>query len=126
MDPVAPGILLGLVNTIVIAIGLAVAVPSRSLGASIVMFGFIPGMLIGAFIGGIAGLIAKHPPWVRIVLLTPIPVAFVVVMANMLQLGTAGNLTAIPTLVAVLLLESWSRIPAAGVELPRARAATRS
>ena len=126
MDPVVPGILLGLANTVVIAFGLALAVPSRSLGLSIVVVGFIPGMLLGAFVGGIAGLTARNPAWVRVILLAPLPVAFVVVMASALRLGSAGELTVIPTLVAVLLLESWSRAPAPGPDLPRARAATRS
>ncbi|HUS31719.1 MAG TPA: hypothetical protein VMZ53_24625 [Kofleriaceae bacterium] len=108
-DPIALAILLGLANTIVIAFGLAVAIPERGVAGAIFIFGFIPGMMIGAIEGGIARLTARTPPWVRLILLTPIPVGFVLLMATSLHFRASSTGAAIPTLVAVLILERHSR-----------------
>jgi len=110
-DPVAAGILLGLANTLMCAIGIAIAEPSKELGGVIMMFGFLPGMLIGALEGGIASLLRRSPPWVRVVLLAPIPVGFVFTMASALMLHAEGAVygPCILTFVAVLVLERASR-----------------
>jgi uncharacterized membrane protein len=118
MDPVANGILLGLANTVVIAVGLSYAVPSRDMAPAVIMFGFMPGMLLGALVGGIAGLTAKHPSWVRLLLLAPIPMGFVYAMATGLVLGASIYGALIPTAVAVLIMERSTR---AGALVPRAR-----
>lgn len=108
-DPVAAGILLGLANTIVCAIGLSVVVPDRDLGPAIVMFGFLPAMLIGALEGGIARATRESPRWVRLILLAPIPLGFVLFMADGL-FGSRAYGVAIPTVVAMLILERVSRV----------------
>jgi hypothetical protein len=109
VDPVASGLLLGLVNLVVIALGRAIGVPTRDLGGAIVLFGFFPAIMIGALSGGIALLTDRAPSWVRLILMTPIPLAFVYVGARGLRLGSTGYGALIPTVVAVLLLERWSR-----------------
>lgn len=118
MDPIAKGILLGIANTIVIAVGLGTAFSTRDMAGPIMIFGCMPAMLMGAFEGGIADWTARNPPWVRLLILTPIPIGFVWVMANALRLGTVGDLACIPTLVAVLVLEKTSRTQPL---VPRAR-----
>lgn len=118
-DPVAAGILLGLANTVMCAVGLAIAEPSRELGGAIVVFGFLPGMLIGAFEGGLARLTRHSPPWLRVVLLAPIPLGFVYVLASALMLHAPAYGPCIPTFVAVLLLERVTRTKAL---VPRVRA----
>ena len=109
MDPITSGLLLGLANMIVIAIGFAIGIPSRDLGGAIVMFGFFPAMMIGGLCGGIALLTDRAPAWVRMVLMLPVPLGFVYVGARGLQLGSTGYGALIPTFIAVLLLERWSR-----------------
>ena len=118
MDPIAKGILLGMANTIVIALGLGTAFSTRDIAGPIMIFGMIPAMLIGAFEGGLADWTTRTPPWVRMLLLAPLPVGFVWVMANALRLGTIGDAACIPTFVAVLILEKTSR---AEVLVPTAR-----
>jgi hypothetical protein len=107
-DPVAAGILLGLANTLVCAVGLSVVEPSRDLGVAIMVFGFLPAMLIGALEGGIARLTRTGPRWVRLLLLAPIPLLFVLVLADGL-FGSRAYGVAIPTVVAMLILERSSR-----------------
>jgi hypothetical protein len=119
MDAVPTGMLLGLANTIVIAVGLSYAVPSRDMAPAVIMFGFIPAMLLGSLSGAIAGLTAKHPRWVRLLLIAPIPMGFVYVMAKGLILGASVYGALIPTAVAVLVLERSTRVEK--ILVPRAR-----
>ena len=109
MDPIAKGILLGIANTIVIAVGLGTAFSTRDIAGPIMIFGCMPAMLIGALEGGLADWTARNPPWVRLLVLTPMPIGFVWVMANALRLGAIGDAACIPTLVAVVILEKTSR-----------------
>jgi hypothetical protein len=118
MDPVATGVLLAMANTVVIAVGLGTAFSTRDIAGPIMIFGLIPGMLIGAFDGGLAAWTTRFPRWVRLLVLTPIPVGFVWVMATALRLGSIGDAACIPTFVAVLILEKSSR---AEVLVPSAR-----
>lgn len=120
----ASGLLLALANTIVIALGLAIAVPSRDVTGAIVVIGLLPAFLIGGLTGGIATLTDRSPKWVRLCLMAPIPLTFVFVGASGLRLGPAGEAAMIPTLVAVLLLERWSRRPEEA-QLPLARSTLR-
>lgn len=108
MDPIASGILLGIANTLVVAVGLSFAIPDHDVGPAIAIIGFIPGVIIGALDGAIARGAARNPRWVRVLLLALIPLGFVLVLGNA-TFGSAANGAAIPTLVAVLILERSSR-----------------
>jgi hypothetical protein len=124
-DPIRLGLVLAIANAIVIAVGLAIAVPWRDLAGAIAILA-APALPIGALTGGIALVTDERRPWFRLCWMTPLPLGYVVVVVTGLEFGAAGYGALIPTFISVLLLERWSRVPASGAELPRARATTRS
>jgi NhaP-type Na+/H+ or K+/H+ antiporter len=101
---VLKGLLLATANVFVVAIGLGIPV-------LVIMFGGIPGVLAGILIGWLAGQLPTWAPRWRVPLLA-VP-AFVVVLALAATFGmtAAVPVACIPTLVAALILERWTRRP---------------
>lgn len=102
--------LLGLVNVFVIAIGMAVLEREAQMMSLVVMFGGIPGVLAGAFIGAAATALAPQRPAVRIALLALPAVGVVFGLAHEFGMQDLATVSCIPTLVGVLILERWTRV----------------
>jgi len=104
--------LLGLVNVIVIAIGMAALEHEAQMMSLVVMFGVIPGVLAGAFIGATATALSSMRPALRIPLLALPAVGVVFGLAHEFGMQDLATVSCIPTLVGVLILERWTRFVA--------------
>ncbi|HSD86345.1 MAG TPA: hypothetical protein VLB44_02485 [Kofleriaceae bacterium] len=128
LTPVGTGILLGVLNVLVISLGMSVAVrePHTPLnvgvGMFVFLFGIMPGVIAGAVLGLVAELLTKRPRWLRLVVLVLPAVGIVALVAYPFNLQTYVPVASIPTLVATLILERATRhqepqvVPAARVE----------
>jgi hypothetical protein len=106
---VARGIMLGAVNVLVIAIGMGVMVGDSEATTLVVMFGGIPGVIAGGFLGWIARCLEARSPRLRVPLLAVPAVGVVCFLAASFDMSATIPVACIPTLVAVLLLERWTR-----------------
>jgi len=115
------GTFLGFCNVLFIAMGLQWRDPSLP-AHCVITFGLLPGIMIGAFSGWIAGATATWSSWPRRALLAITPLGLVGSLAGVFELGEHTLVAAIPTLVAVMVLERWTRstspLPTATVERP--------
>jgi len=138
-DPVSLGIMLGVANALVIAIGIAVmkhqddAVTRWRDGAStwyggglsivgsVFMIGFIPAVFTGAALGRLAHRARAWRPWLRGVVLVVPALLVVVGLADMFRMQEYIVVASIPTLAAAAWLERRTR----DARVPAARALRR-
>ena len=129
------GFILGLINLVVVTAAIAVTTWNSSHEASDIavddaiqtftwtwMIAFLPSLITGAFVGWIAGNIAHRHRAIRLAILVPIPVGIVAAMGAGLGMNEFILPSCIPTLVAVLVLERWTRARIAN-PLPEVRIA---
>ena len=103
------GILLGAVNVLVIAIGLGITAGEAAVTIFVVMFGGIPGLIAGGGLGWLAKRIETRPPSVRATLLAVPAVGVVFFLAAEFGMDASVPVACIPTIVAALILERWTR-----------------
>jgi hypothetical protein len=101
--------MLGALNVLVIAIGMAVMAGSAEVLTLVVMFGGIPGVITGGVLGWIAGQTATRVPWLRVVLLALPAVGVVGFLATEFDMRETIAVACIPTVTAALVLERWTR-----------------
>jgi hypothetical protein len=123
VDPIRRGMLLGIANCVVIAVGMAAPEHTDGLGLGMIVFlvGVLPAIFAGCLLGWLAGKWASQPVRSRrLRLLIP---AWLVVVALAIMTGLVNFILVswIPTTVAVLLLERATRRPPAP-PVPVARA----
>jgi hypothetical protein len=107
--PVFKGFVLGAANAIVIAFALGVVERNPVVTFLVIQLGGIPGALAGALLGGLAGLTATVAPRWRVPLLALPAFGVVLVLASSFELSPAAPLACVPTFVAALVLERWTR-----------------
>lgn len=73
------------------------------------IIGGIPGVIAGALLGGFAALLKSASPWLRIVALTAAAISVVAVLAAVFRMEEFVPIAGVPTFIAVLLLERWTR-----------------
>jgi len=105
----ALGCLLGFCNVVFIAIGLEWRDPKLQ-AMWVITFGIVPGIVTGAVAGALAGATSACPVWPRRVLLANPALAVVATLACEFGVDEHFLVAAIPTLVAVMLLERYTRI----------------
>jgi hypothetical protein len=112
MAPVALGILLGALNVVVIAIGLSAigGDPHPGVALWVIMFGGLPGIVLGALLGWLAHLTKPLPSWLRRFVLIVPAILLVIVLAAEFALQDFILVSCIPTVVAALLLERYTRV----------------
>lgn len=104
------GVILGALNTLVIAIGIAAWANSAELFLLVLVLGCLPGMVAGAVLGWIAKRMARQRPALRAAVLATLAVVAVVAIATPFEANDLVEISCIPTFVAVLLLERGTRI----------------
>lgn len=121
------GIVLGAVNVFVIAVVLGVTEHDSDLPGAVVIFGSIPGVVVGGALGLVAGISASRDPRWRVVILTLPAFGLVVMLAATFGLSAAVPVACVPTFIAALVLERWTRevappppVPVATVRSPGA------
>jgi ABC-type dipeptide/oligopeptide/nickel transport system permease subunit len=107
---VVKGIAVGAANVAVVAVVVGAATPLAS-AVDIGFIGGLPGLLAGAAIGWLAGRTARLRPPVRVALLA-IP-AFLLVfwLAHVFTMLELAELACVPTTIAAIVLERWTRRP---------------
>jgi hypothetical protein len=132
------GVVIGVVNVVAVGltIGLCLALdPSPGQGVSFeavwihrpppgmvalftMFIGFVPGLLAGAALGGLTGMLADRSPLTRVAILTGAALAVVASLGAWTHNTQLILVAAVPTLISAIVLERWTRHP---VELPSAR-----
>lgn len=103
------GVVLGAANVLVIAIGMGITARQADVASMVFMFGGIPGLLAGGLLGGLAQGIATRPPPLRATVLAVPAVGVVFFLASAFGLSPMAPIACIPTVVAALILERWTR-----------------
>src|SRR6185436_12450644 len=112
------GITIAILNVFVIAFGIGFAEHDLTIAPFVVVFSGVPAVVVGALIGLFAGLTATRSPWWRAVLLSLPAFALVVILASIFGLSARIPVACIPTLVAALMLERWTRRVAPAPPVP--------
>ena len=108
MNGVYKGLLLGTINVVVIAIGLA-GLEQTGISGLVIIFGGLPGAIGGALLGAIGQLIDDAKVPIRIGVLALPAFGLVFLLATQFGMENAAWISCIPTLVAALILERWTR-----------------
>jgi MFS family permease len=107
--PILLGMLFGAVNVVVIALAMAVMVHDSAALIFVVMFGGVPGIVVGGLLGVVARLLATHSPRWRVVLLALPAFGLVAFLGATFGFLAIVPLACIPTTVAALILERSTR-----------------
>jgi hypothetical protein len=107
--PTFKGITLAIVNVLVIAIAMSVVAHDHDLFVLVVMFGSIPALVLGGLLGFFAGQYATRSRHWRTVLLLSPAFGLVVFLAAFFGFDAAIPLACVPTFIAALVLERWTR-----------------
>jgi uncharacterized membrane protein len=103
------GLALGAANVVVIAIGIGVMEHDSEATCMVIVFGALPGLIAGAVLGWLAGCTATRSPWWRVTLLAVPGIGVVVFLAEAFWMYQFVVVACIPTIVAALILERWTR-----------------
>ena len=106
MDGIAKGILLGGVNVLAVAAGVAVHDRDPAIAVFVLMLGFMPGALVGAMLGALATRVVRH----RLLVLALPAVGAVVALGRILDVHAMIVPACVPTLALVAILERWTRV----------------
>lgn len=109
MNGLWKGTLLGALNVFVIAIGMAGVEGQANIAMLVIVFGGLPGVVAGAGLGAISAVISTIPPVLRIAVLAIPALGVVFGLAHEFGMQDLALVSSIPTVVAVLLLEKWTR-----------------
>jgi hypothetical protein len=110
------GLVLGALNVIVIGIGLTILTHDGFMAWFVIVWGGIPGAFLGAMLGWLAENVATWSPRPRMALLGVPAVGAVVGLGAAFGMSGSIPVACIPTIVAALILERWTRrAPAAAV-----------
>jgi hypothetical protein len=107
--PTLKGIMLAIANVLVIAIGMSVVARDGDVFVFVVMFGSIPAVVLGGLLGLFAGRYATRSRHWRTVLLSLPAFGLVVVLAAFFMFDAAVPIACVPTFIAALVLERWTR-----------------
>lgn len=129
MSGIWKGALLGIVNVLVIGVGIAAFDVDPDSGRHfeaglvvlVIIYGGLPGLFGGAALGLLADLLNHLPRVVRMLILTLPALGLVYGLARMFHLLELAPVSCIPTVVAALILERWTRRPADPPPVPVAR-----
>ncbi|HSK02118.1 MAG TPA: hypothetical protein VK932_12790 [Kofleriaceae bacterium] len=112
LPAVCLGMTLAAINVVVIALGIAFWEPRPHAGIVmfVMMFGMVPGVALGAFLGFLAGTLNTHPVWFRRAVLVVPAFLLVAVLGAELSMTQLVPVSCIPTLAAALYLERATRL----------------
>ena len=109
MHSVPLGLLLGALNTLVIALGLSAVAGELGIAVFVLMIGIVPGAGLGAILGWTAQLMKSQCVWLRRIVLIVPAIMLVAALASQFMLDEFIVVASIPTVVAGLLLERTTR-----------------
>jgi hypothetical protein len=121
VNGVLKGSLLGALNAFVIAIGMAGVEGEANIAVLVLIFGGLPAVVAGALLGALASVMDDAPVPLRIGVLTVPALGVVFGLAHEFRMQELAMVSCIPTVVAGLMLERWTRkIEAPPVPVARA------
>lgn len=103
------GILLALANVLVIGIGISAVEHEAGLLMLVALFGTIPALVLGGLLGAFAGQYATGSRHWRTALLSLPAFGLVVLLASFFSFNAAIPIACVPTFIAALVLERWTR-----------------
>jgi hypothetical protein len=103
------GTFLGLLNVVVIAMGLAINENNAGVLPLVMIFGAVPGMFLGLILGLFAGAFPKLAVAARLALLILPALGLVYMLADEFAMSDYILVAMIPTFVASSILERWTR-----------------
>ena len=122
MNGIWKGTVLGAANVVLIAIGMAAIDGDPAVAMLVMMFGGLPGIVGGVVLGALAQAFEAWPPVGRVGLLALPALGLVYLLAHEFHMTHLALVSSIPTVVAALILERWTRKPAEPPPVPVARA----
>ena len=128
MAILAGGMLLGVANALAISMLMVLGTPAADATSFIVLAaaGCIPGCLAGAMLGALASLIQRRSPLCRTAVLIVAALAVVVAIFAPFTGRDGIVLASVPTVIAAIALERWSRRVPLPPPIPVATARTLS
>lgn len=109
MKPLGKGFVLAAANVMVIALGIAMMEGDLEAVPLVAMFGMVPGVLAGIVLGLVAGHMESSGVVARIAALTVPTVGVVILLATEFGMEELILVASIPSVVAALVLERWTR-----------------
>jgi hypothetical protein len=111
LPAVACGIVCALLNVVVICFGLSAIEPHERFQIVMVLFGltFIPCGIVGALLGWLSGRMTNAPIAIRRAVLIAPALMLVYLLGHVGDFGDYVLPSCIPTIVAALVLERWTR-----------------
>ncbi len=103
------GTFLGLLNVVVIAVGLSISEQNAGVLPLVLVFGAIPGMFLGLILGLFAGAFPRIAVAARLALLIVPSLGLVYMLADEFAMADYILVAMIPTTVASSILERWTR-----------------
>ena len=129
MTGIWKGALLGILNVLVIAIGIAMLGPrsawfegTGTIAKLVFMYGSLPGLIGGVCLGVLASALDRSAMVLRLAVLTLPALGLVYLLARGFRMTDFALVSCIPTVVAALVLERWTRKPPEPPPVPVARA----
>lgn len=102
--------LLGIANVLVIAVGMTVLTNEDAVFMFVTLFGGVPGLAAGALLGVVGAKMTQAGRLARLAALGLPALGLVFLLARWFLLVEFALISCIPTLVAVLILEQWTRV----------------
>ncbi len=116
------GTLLGALNVFVISLGIAGVEGQPNIAMLVIIFGGLPGVVAGTLLGALAHVMDDAPVPLRIGVLSVPALGVVFGLAHEFRMQDLAMVSCIPTVVAALILERWTRkVEAPLVPVARAR-----
>ena len=103
------GTFIGLLNVVVIAMGVSISENNAGVLPLVMIFGAVPGMFLGLMLGLFAGGFPKLPVAARLGLLILPSLGLVYMLADEFAMRDYIAVAMIPTAVAGSILERWTR-----------------
>ena len=101
--------MLAAANVMLIALGIATMEGSAEAALLVMMFGMVPGVISGVVLGIVAGHMEKRSVVARTAALIVPSLGVVVLLATEFGMDALIPVASIPSVVAALVLERWTR-----------------
>lgn len=109
MKAAGKGFVLAAANVMLIALGISMMESSAEAGVFVMMFGMVPGMIAGFVLGLVAGHLESHNVVARVAALIVPTIGVVILLATEFGMEALIPVASIPSVVAALVLERWTR-----------------
>jgi hypothetical protein len=115
---VLKGVALGVTNVLVVGIALSIDYRDAAMIPFVALFGGVPGVAVGAALGGVAKLLETRSWQLRLPILAIPAVGLVFALGGLLGATEVIPLASVPTMLSAVVLERWTRRSPAQPPIP--------